>query len=59
MSWRNSPVRYRADVVPPDARPGDRRNQYRYYFESTSYWEARRHLNAIFGNRWEHLTEDR
>lgn len=59
MSSTNQNTRYQAWVTPADAREGDRSRQTTYYFEAADYWEGRRILDSIFGNRWENLTEAR
>jgi hypothetical protein len=56
---RGSTTRYQAYVTPPDAREGDYSRATTYYFEAEDYWEAKRMLNNMFGNRWENLTEAR
>jgi hypothetical protein len=50
-------ARYRAAVVPADAREGDYGRQAIYYLEAVDYWEAKRTLDVLFGGRRENLPE--
>ena len=50
-------IRYRAYVVPADAREGDYSRETIYYLEAVDYWEAKRTLDVLFGSRWQHLSE--
>jgi hypothetical protein len=50
-------IRYRAYVVPADAREGDYSRETIYYLEAVDYWEAKRTLDVLFGSRWQNLSE--
>jgi hypothetical protein len=50
-------TRYRAYVVPADSRDGDYTRETIYCFEALNFCGVERTLDALFGGRWQYLSE--